>query len=440
MVVKTTKKQAVAATTSVAARRWPHLLNELTDTVVDPHLPRPETRTTTRDLISALLAPLTRKNCWTLAEHAQHPAPYRMQHLLNRARMDETALATSLRGYVTSHLGSDDVVLVVDETGDVKKGRSTVGVARQYSGTAGRIENCQVAVYLAYTTTDTHALIDHRLYLPRAWTDDTARLAAAGAPADIGFATKPELARQMIASALDLAPGAWVAADEVYGRNPDLRAFLEEHRVGYAMAVSATDRLATPRGPLTLKELAVLLPDAAWQKRSAGAGAKGERFYDWALVDDRTDAAGIRWVLMRRNRTTAELAFYRCYAPEPVTLARLVAVAGHRWRVEESFQQGKGLAGLDEHQVRTWTSWHRWSLLAMAAYAFVAVCRLREARHHPTPEGLVALTCNEIARLLHALFGSEPVQEHVLAWSVFRRSHQARARSCHYRRQADRES
>lgn len=142
---------------------------------------------------------------------------------------------------------------------------------------------------------------------------------------------------------------------------------------------------------------------------------------------------------MRRNRTAGELAFYRCYAPEPVTLARLVTVAGHRWRVEESFQQGKGLAGLDEHQVRTWTSWHRWSLLAMVAYAFVALCRLRETRHHLAPEGLVALTCNEIARLFHALFGSEPVQEHVLAWSVFRRSHQAQARDCHYRRQTARE-
>ena len=168
--------------------------------------------------------------------------------------------------------------------------------------------------------------------------------------------------------------------------------------------------------------------------------SKGERYYDWALIDDRADEAGVRWVLLRRSRSTGELAFCRCYAPEPVPLARLVAVAGRRWRVEESFQQGKALAGLDEHQVRTWTSWHRWSLLAMVAYAFAVVCRLAELGQHPVPEWLVALTCNEIVRLLNALFASVLDMEHVLAWSVFRRSHQARARSCHYRRQAVRES
>ena len=440
MVVKTTKKQAVAAATSVAAQRWPHLLNETISTVVDPHLARPETRACARNLITALLAPLTRKNCWTLAEHTGHRSPYRMQHLLNRARLDEQALAAALRGYLTTRLGHQGVVLVVDETDDVKKGTSTVGVARQYSGTAGRIENCQVAVYLAYTTPQAHALIDQRLYLPRAWTDDPARLQKAGIPANVDFATKPELARQMIAAALEHTPDAWVAADEVYGRNPDLRTFLEESRIGYVMAIAATDRLSIPRGAVALKELAVLLPETAWQKRSAGAGAKGERFYDWALIDDLTDEDGVRWVLMRRGRTTGELAVYRCYAPEPVSLARLVAVAGRRWRVEESFQQGKGLAGSDEHQVRTWTSWQRWSLLAMVAYAFVALCRLAELGRGPVPEWLVALTCNEIVRLLNALFASVPDVEHVLAWSVFRRSHQARARSCHYRRQAARES
>ncbi|GAB3748948.1 IS701 family transposase [Nocardiopsis nanhaiensis] len=354
--------------------------------------------------------------------------------------MDERALAAALRGYIVRHLGTNDVVLVVDETGDVKKGNRTVGVARQYSGTAGRIENCQVAVYLAYTTPGAHALIDHRLYLPRAWTEDPERLHTAGVPEQVEFATKPELARQMIHTALESVPTAWVAGDEVYGRNPGLRTYLEQHRIGYVMEMAATDRLATPRGLLAVKELAVLVPEQAWQKLSAGTGAKGERFYDWALIDDVADGSGVRWVLLRRNRTTGELAFYRCYAPTPVPLARLVAVAGRRWRVEESFAQGKGLAGLDEHQVRTWTSWHRWSLLVMVAYAFTAVCRLAELRRHPVPEWLVALTCNEIVRLLNALFASVPDVEHVLAWSVFRRSHQARARSCHYRRQAVRES
>ncbi|MBB5495727.1 SRSO17 transposase [Nocardiopsis metallicus] len=438
--MKTTKKQAAAAATSLAAQHWPHLLNELTASVIDPHLARPETRSTAHDLIAALLTPLTRKNCWTLAEHAGHPAPHRMQHLLLRARLDERALATALRSYIVRHLGTNDVVLVVDETGDVKKGTSTVGVARQYPGTAGRIENCQVAVYLAYTTPTGHALIDHRLYLARAWTQDPARLAAAGVPDQRKFATKTELAQQMIHTALEHARSAWVAGDEAYGRNPHLRAYLEEHRTGYVMAIAATDRLPTPRGPVAMKELAVLLPDEAWHKLSAGPGAKGERYYDWALIDDRADEAGVWWVLMRCGRSTGELAFYRCYAPAPVPLARLVAVAGRRWRVEESFAQGKGLAGLDEHQVRTWTSWHRWSLLAMVAYAFLVAVRVREARHHRGRDGLVALACNEIARLLNALLASGSGSEHVLAWSVFRRAHQEQARMCHYRRQAAQES
>ncbi|WP_232524448.1 IS701 family transposase [Nocardiopsis gilva] len=294
--MKTTKKQAAAAATSVAALRWPHLPNELISTVPDPHLARPATRATACDILRALLAPLTRKNCRALSEHAGHPSPYRMQHLLTRARLDEAAVRACLRGYLITCLGSKDVVLVVDETGDSKKGSSTVGVARQYTGTTGKIDNCQVAVYLAYTTPGTHALIDHCVYLPRASGEDHARLQAAGVPAEVAFATKPELAREMIAAALEHAPAAWVAGGEVYGRTPALREYLEEHRVGYVMAIAATDRIPVPRGPVTMKELAVLLPRAAWQKRSAGAGAKGQRYYAWALIGDRVGSDGVRWV------------------------------------------------------------------------------------------------------------------------------------------------
>ncbi|WP_235005931.1 IS701 family transposase [Nocardiopsis sp. JB363] len=218
--MKTKNAQAAAAATSVAAQRWPHLLNQTIDTVLAPHLARPETRATARQVISALLSPLTRKNCWTLAEHAGHPSPYRTQHLLARASLDENALTAALRGYVIEQLGTHDVVLVVDETGDIKQGISTVGVARQYTGTTGQVENCQVAVYLAYTTTVGHALVDHRLYLPLSWTDDVARLHKAGVPDTAGFATKPELAGQMIDAALEHVPHAWVAGDEVYGRWP----------------------------------------------------------------------------------------------------------------------------------------------------------------------------------------------------------------------------
>ncbi|GAA4900359.1 hypothetical protein GCM10023405_20960 [Streptomonospora salina] len=222
----------MAAALSVAAQRWPHRLNELIHTI-STRLTRPETRHTTRDLLRGLLAPLARKNCWTLAEHAGHPTPHRLQHLLSRAQVDEGGLIEDLRTYTRTHLGDQDAVLVLDETGDLKKGTATVGVQRQYTGTAGRVENAQVAVYLAYATPAGHALTDHRLYLPRSWTRDPERLRAAGVPDEVSFATKPELARQMISAALAAhTPARWVAADEVYGANPHLRHALEEAHLG----------------------------------------------------------------------------------------------------------------------------------------------------------------------------------------------------------------
>lgn len=436
MVVKTTKTQVVAADISVAAQRWPHRLNDLIRTISD-RLARPQTHHTAHDLLRGLLAPLARKNRWTLSEHAGHPTPYHFQHLLSRAQVNEAGLIEDLRTYARTHLGEHDAVLTLDETGDLKKGTTTVGVQRQYTGTAGRIENAQVAVYLAYTTPAGHALIDHRLYLPRSWTTTPAHLHTAGVPDHIAFATKPELAAQMITSAVEAStPAKWVAADEAYGGNPRLRQTLEEHRLGYVMAVARTELLVLPHGPATVGELAVPTPSSAWQRLSAGPGAKGRRFYDWALIDAEPVPGGYRWALIRRHRTTDELAFYRCYAPEVVPLKRLVVIAGRRWAVEESFQQSKGLAGLDEHQVRTWCSWHRWSLFAMLAYAFLSAMAVIEARQSPTREGLIALTCNEIAHLLNALFTTDPDIEHVLRWSLFRRAHQANARQCHYRRQA----
>ena len=262
-------------------------------------------------------------------------------------------------------------ILVIDETGDVKKGVHTVGVQRQYTGTAGRIENAQVAVYLAYATDRGHALIDRELYLPASWTDDPQRMAAAGVPEGSTFATKPALATGMLTRALRAGvPAGWVAGDEVYGADPDLRAELEAHQVGYVLAIGCDRRIPTAAGPIRADELATGLPRRAWHRLSAGPGAKGERFYDWAWIShpgpaqraDRTEPdepldTRSWWLLIRRHRHTGELAFYRCYSPEPVPLRQLVRVAGRRWIIEEAFQAGKGLAGLDEHQVRCWTSW-----------------------------------------------------------------------------------
>jgi SRSO17 transposase len=257
-----------------------------------------------------------------------------------------------VRGYVADHLGDPDAVLVVDETGDLKKGIETVGVQRQYTGTAGRIENAQVGVYLSYATEGGHAFIDRALYLPRSWTDDPDRCAAAGVPAETPFATKPQLAARMIADALDAAtPAGWVAGDEVYGNDPALRKLLHERGIGYVLAVARDHRVRTHAGVRRAVDLAVTLPDTVWQTHSAGRGSKGHRWYAWALVHiDEADLPGQHRLLIRRNQRTGEQAFYRAYSPTPVPLAAFVRVAGTRWRIEENIQAGKGLAALDEHQ------------------------------------------------------------------------------------------
>jgi SRSO17 transposase len=300
-------------------------------------------------------------------------------------------------------------------------------------------------VYLSYAATRGHARSDRELYLPRSWTEDPARCAAAGVPADVEFATKPALARVMLIRALDAGvPAAWVAGDEVYGADPGLRAELEARGVGYVLAIAGNRRLPTAAGPIRADALAAALPRRAWQRLSAGPGAKGQRYYDWACLalpaaarSAATTAPGCWWLLIRRSRRDGELAFYRCYHPTPARLTQLVAVAGRRWTVEESFQRGKGLAGLDEHQVRRWLPWRRWTLLAMLAHALLVVLTADEHAAGGPPTGLIPLTCNELQRLLLRRV-IEPARRHAdsEAWSRWRRRHQYRARASHYRRQA----
>lgn len=403
---------------------------------VAPRFTRVEPRRRAGAFLLGLLAGLPRVNCWTIAEHAGESTPHGMQHLLGRAAWDADGVRDDLRGYVVDYLGDPDAVLVVDETGDVKKGTSTVGVQRQYTGTAGRIENAQVGVYLVYAGAAGHAFIDRALYLPTSWTDDPDRMAAAGVPDDVEFATKPALARTMIARALEAGvPAGWVAGDEVYGADPQLRKDLQEREVGYVLAVASNHRTPTTNGTTNASELAGQLPARAWHRRSCGAGAKGDRVYSWAWIAiTDADAEGCHWLLVRRSQRTGELAFYRAYAPRPVTLATLARVAGRRWSIEESFQAGKELAGLDEHQVRRWTSWQRWTVLAMLAHAFLAVTATREHTRAAPPQGLIPLTLNEIRRLLTRLL-TQPAHAltHLLQWSLWRRRHQHRARACHYR-------
>ena len=436
----------MAAGHSVEAAGWAAETDRLL-TRMAGRFPRVETRRRAAAFVRGLLADLPRKNCWTIAEHAGDRDPHGMQHLLARASWDTDGVRDDLCDYIVGALGDGDAVLVVDETGDLKKGTDTVGVQRQYTGTAGRIENAQVAVYLAYAGARGHAIIDRELYLPSCWTADPERMAAAGVPEDITFLTKPALATGMLTRALRAGvPARWVAADEVYGADPGLRGELEAQRVGYVLAIGCDRRIRTAARPIRADELAAGLPRHAWHRLSAGPGAKGQRFYDWAWIahHDRAHPAGDDdpldtqqwWLLIRRNRRTGELAFYRCYAPDAVPLRELVRVAGRRWTIEECFQTGKGLTGLDEHQVRRWTSWRRWTVLAMVGHALLAVLAANAATDRRGPVEMIALTCAEVRRLFTTLI-LEPGRAWAcpLVWSRWRRRHQHRARTSHYQRQ-----
>jgi SRSO17 transposase len=406
---------------------------------------RVEPRRRARAFVCGLLADLPRKNCWTLAEHAGDATPDGMQHLLARAVWDHDGVRDDVRAYVIEHLGDPQAVLVVDETGDLKKGTRTVGVKRQYTGTAGRVQNAQVAVLLAYASDAGHAVIDRELYLPKDWTRDPERMQAAGVPDQVGFATKPALAKAMICRALDAGvPARWVTGDEVYGADPRLRAWLEARGVGYVLAVACDHPILAGGTAWRADALARRVPARTWQCVSAGHGAKGHRYYDWAFVQldpgDRDPGdPGQRWLMVRRNRKTGELAYYHCWMPRPVPLAVLVGVAGRRWSIEERIKTSKGLCGLDQHQVRHWRSWYRWATLALLAHAFLVVVALTSNTRHPPPAELIPLTCNELQHLVAALLARPAADPALrLRWSTWRRRQQASARACHYRRQANR--
>jgi SRSO17 transposase len=413
---------------------------------------RAEPRRTARQFVLGLLSPAERKNCWWLAEHAGHADPQAMQRLLRTAVWDADEVRDDLRGFVAGRLGDAGGVLICDETGFLKKGTGSVGVQRQYSGTAGRIENCQVGVFLSYASVRGRALIDRRIYLPKSWADAPQRCAAAGVPAEVEFAAKPQLALEMVTAAVAAkVPAAWVAADEVYGDNGAFRANVAKLGLGYVVAVSCTHRVpAFPGGKRRLRadHIAAAMPAHCWHRISAGPGSKGPRWYDWAWASAHQDGHSL---LIRRG-SDGTLAFYRCWSPAPVPLATLAHVAGMRWSVEEQFQAAKSQVGLDHYQVRSWTGWHRFTTLAMLALAFLMASTAAAAPAAPPPAdpwnharhgGPIALTAAEIRRLLNGLItgslqGQLAAPAHIISdiqhWSTWRRHHQGRARRSHYQR------
>jgi len=344
---------------------------------------RVEPRRRARAYVRGLLAPLAAKNGWTLAEAAGDATPDGMQRLLNRAAWDADGVRDDVRGYVVRHLGEAGGVLVVDETGFVKKGTRSAGVQRQYSGTAGRVENCQLGVFCAYATGQGRALIDRELYLPKSWTEDRDRCREAGVPDDVQFATKTGLARQMLGRALDAGvPAGWVTADEAYGKDHKFRDWLEQRRIGYVVAVPANQAVPGDAGTSRADVLAAHAPGQAWKRRSCGDGAKGPRVFDWAVAslpaDDSTPPGRSRQLLVRRALTRNargghELAYYLCCAPAGTTDEELIRVAGSRWAIEECFQTAKNETGLDQYQVRRYDAWYRHITLAMLAHAYLAV-------------------------------------------------------------------
>ena len=355
--------------------------------------PRSETRLRAMGYLKGLLSPCARKNSWQLAEWLGDPTPDGIQYLLERGRWDPDAARDELQRWVADHLGAEDGVFILDETGFIKKGQHSAGVQRQYSGTAGRIENSQVGVFLCYAGPGGSAFLDRELYLPKSWAEDRERCRKAGIPDEVGFASKPELARRMLERALDNGvPGGWVTGDSVYGGNRQLRRWFEERAVPFVLAVPRNEPLWWQSLDYQrADDIADALPPEAWHRLSAGRSSKGERGYDWAV----TELARLqiteeerRWghyLLIRQHcEKPDERAFYVVFAPRVrASLETLVRVAGQRWHIEQGFQTAKGEYGLDQYEVRQWTGWYRHITLALLARALLAVIRQTAQKKAP---------------------------------------------------------
>jgi SRSO17 transposase len=348
------------------------------------HFRRGEAREHATDYLRGLLADVERKNGWQLAERVGYEHPRGIQRVLDRYAWDADAVRDDLLRWTIAEIGHPDGVVVVDETSFPKQGKGSVGVARQYCGALGKVANCQVGVFLGYASPAGHVGIDRALYLPEKWVTDPERRAKAKIPADATFRTKPELARHLVARALDAGlPAAWVTADEVYGNDPAFRRFLEERGQRYVLAVKRTTVVTATRSDGLLGEAAVgaliaAVPPDAWNRLSCGEGSQGPRTFDWAYITlDPAERPGwIRGVLLRRHPTrTDEVACYLVYAPADTPLPEIVRAAGARWSIEDVFHLAKGEVGLDHYEVRSWHGWHRHITLALVALFALTLAR-----------------------------------------------------------------
>lgn len=353
------------------------------------HFRRPEARRQAVDYLHGLIAEVERKNGWQLAEQAGYAHPRGIQRVLDRYVWEADAVRDDLRQYVLAELGDARGVLVVDETGFVKQGRHSVGVARQYCGTVGKIANCQVGVFLGYASPQGHVGLDRALFLPRDWLEDRARGQQVGIPEGLPYRTKPQLALELLERALDGGvPAAWVVADAVYGSDGKLRRALEARGQAYLLTVRSNQPVSTwpPYGPPSWRgvgELAGIIPPDGWERRSCGEGAQGPRIYDWALVPVRPALreGWVHAVLLRRHPVrTEELASYLLYAPITTPLAEIVRAAGTRWTIEELFKLAKGQVGLDQYEVRSWQGWYRHVTLALVALAALPIGACKKGR------------------------------------------------------------
>lgn len=369
-----------------SSREWEHALKEL-HARIGTRFKRAEPRERAYRYLRGLLSNVERKNGWQMAEAGGEATPDGMQRLLSKAVWDVDGVRDDVREYIKEHIGTADGVLVVDETGFLKKGLHSAGVKRQYSGTAGGIENCQIGVFLAYASPAGYCLIDRALYLPKEWIADQARRQEAKIPTEIDFATKPQLARVLLERALVSGmPHQWISADAVYGDDWSLRLWLEAQREWYVLGVTRDHLLYYDGARQRFDEIAASLPPTAWHVLSCGTGSKGERLYEWALVSWRnahSPADELHAFMVRRNPTDpTDEAFFRVFAPAGTPLQALVRVAGQRWTIEDCFELAKGEVGLDHYEVRHWQAWYRHITLSMLALAFLVI--MRQTMNHNT--------------------------------------------------------